>query len=488
MRLTFVCPVYKPKEDIFTKHVKSLANQALKDFDVIWVLDGPSDLATKIIDKHMDGKEYTILEVPQGGAQKARNAGCAMAKGDFLCVFDSDCILEPGASQMWVEQFDKHPEVGFIYSSYKFVGEKVALESRPWDPWLHKIRPFISGCFPMRKSLYPGWTEGLKSLQDWDMWLSLVEKAEEQGMDVNKLGMYVPGYAFATPLPDPESISGQGCTEENWLNRVKAVKTLHGLKDRDVCVTSLQYPHDGIALAKLLDADYQDLPSNKPDEYKTIIQVGFSLGQNVEKHSAIFQKPSVKKVLFWTGDNINEMWHGVSFSAIDSMSKLLNDVATQYCEDREAKRLLTRLGFNVEIMPLPIGKPNILPMPEKKAFAVDIAGTYSPMISVIAQSLPDIRLDMVGEATQLSDYRGLIHFFQDKTISNSMKRAILTGRHVVSNVQQPYCGFVDDRWDVEKFVVEMVDKIRTLANQEPDAEAAKYYAGNVEKLKEVVNA
>lgn len=484
-RLSFVVPTYKPKPDVFEKCVKALAVQALDSWEAIFVLDGPSDAARKIISKHMGDKAFSIVEIEHAGAQAARNKGGELAQGEFLCFLDSDCVLEPGASKMWVEQFDKRPEVGFIFSGYKFFGEKYAIEGQPWDPWALKIRNYISGCFPMRKSLYPGWTDGLKSLQDWDMWLSLLEKAEGLGWDISKIGLYIPGYAFSTAMPEGDSISAQGCTADVWLDRVKAVKSRHGLSDKRVCVASLSHKHDAVALAKLIDADFQTVPNDKPHEYKTIVQVGFSLGADVEKHAAIFQEKDVKKILFWTGDNISEMYHSVAFQTIDAMATLLNACAIQYCEDREAKRLLERAGFKADVMPLPLGETTIKPMPEVKKWAVDISGSYSPMISAIAQSLPDIDLDMVGASTNISDYVGLLHFFPDKTLSSNIKRAHKCGRHVISNVRQPYCGFVNDKYDMEKFIVETVDKVRELTNKPAEADAAQMYANDAKRLMEV---
>jgi glycosyltransferase involved in cell wall biosynthesis len=462
-RLSFVVPVYKPKVAVFEKHVKALRDQALKSWDVCFVLDGPSTEARSIINQYLP--DARIEEIVHQGAQAARNHGGALAQGDFLCFLDSDCVLEPGASQMWVEQFDKRPHVGFIYSGYKFFGEKYAIESEAFDPWTLKIRNYVSGCFPMRKSLYPGWAPELKSLQDWDMWLSLLKKAEAHGYDVSKVGMYIRGYAFATSMPEPDSISGQGCTPENWLERYEAVKKRQGLPDRKVCVTAIGNRHDGITLAKLIDADYLDYPNDKPNRYQTIIQIGFSLGKGSEKYAENLGGKGVKKFLFWTSDNINEMYNAVSFRQIDAISQLLNEVCTQFCEDKEAQWLLKRAGFKAKIMPIPLGEKKSIPVPEVKKWLVDASGDYSPLISVISQSLPDIPLELAGNASDLSDYVGLLHFYPDRTLTTSIKRAILTGRHVIANVDAPDCVAMDDKGKPEKFVVEVVGKIRELSRK-----------------------
>lgn len=485
--LSFIVPTYNPKADIFEKHARSLKVQALDDWEAIYVLDGPSDLARSILKKVFGSDpRVTILEQPHAGAQTARNLGRIHAKGDYLCFFDSDCVIEPGASKMWVEQFEKHPEVGFIYSGYKFFGERYAIESEPWDPWTLKIRNYISACFPVRASICQAWTEGLKSLQDWDFWLSNLERATDLGFDPAKVGLFIRGYAFATAFPDPESISGKGCLPDVWLDRIDAVKKLHRLPERDIVVTSIANRHDAVALAKLINADFLNVVYDKPHRYKTIVQVGFSFGQDTEKCAANFQQKEVKKVLFWTPDNINELYNSVPFRQVDAMSKLLNEVAVQYVEDREAKKLMERAGFKVQVMPLPLGDSKLTPLPAKPKWAVDISGDYGPMMAVIERSLPDMELEMIGAGTKLTDCTGLIHFFPDRSLSTSIKRAHLNGRHVVSNVQQPYCGFVDDKWDHEKFMVEIVERVRAMSKTAPDPEAAAYYSTGPAKLLEAI--
>lgn len=470
-------PVGRPSTDSFDRHLKGLAAQALTDWEAIFVLDGPNQEARKAILKTFPNfQNIEIVEIEKSGPQAARNKGAEFAQGDIFCFLDSDCALEPGASKMWVDQFDKRPEIGFIYSGYKFFGDKFAIESEPWDPWTLKVRNYISGCFPMRKELYPGWAPELKSLQDWDMWLSLVEKAESKGWDVKKLGLFIRGYAFTTAMPDANSVSGS-YGQDKWLERMDAVKSRHKITDKSVCVASLTSRVDGIALAKLIGADFQTFPCDKPHRYQTIVQIGFSLGKDAEKHAAIFGGKEVKKILFWTGENICEIYNGVSFQQIDAMSQVLNDTVTQFCEDEEAKKLLTRAGFKVEVKALPVGEVNILPLPAEKKWAIDMGGAYSPMISVVAQSLPDIPIEMIGAQAKLEDYVGLLHFFPDRTLTSTAKRALMTGRHVVSNIQAPFCGFVDDKWDKEKFVVEVVDKIREMTAAKPNEDAAKYYAG-----------
>lgn len=472
-RLTFVVPTYQPKIDVFTKAVKALCAQSYKDWDAIFVLDGPSDVARKIIASEFKKKSnhYKIIEQEHSGAQRARNEGLRHAKGEFVVCFDSDCVIEVEAASLWVTAFDKNPDVGFVYGAYKFLNDQGAIDTAPFDPWLLRVRNYISGCFPVRRALNPVWNESLKSLQDWDMWLSLVD----QGVK----GKMLPGYHFSTAAPDPGSISGQGCTDAVWLERVDAVKNLHNLPERDVCVSSLTKKHEGIWLAKLIDADYQDIPNFKPHRYKTIIQLGFSfLPDSVEAHCNNFSQKEAKKILFWTCDDVTEIYTRLNLIAVHKYSVLINALTNikQFVQDKTAYDMMTKAGFKVEILPLPMAVGEAKPLPEKPRFVVDCDPNYGFMLNVLSKSLPDVELVNNSGAEKLEDFSGLVHLHPDRTVSIGMIRAVLAGRHVVSNVQAPFMGYVDDKQDLDLLIPQTVEKIRGLAFSPQNENSREYYS------------
>lgn len=463
-RLSFIVPYYK-KEKTIKKCLKSLFDQSLKDFEVIVVFDGEDKEAEDIVSKF---KKCTMLTIPHGGAQKARNAGFKASKSDIVIFWDADCYIEPHAAKAWVDIFDANPGVGFIYSNYKFVGEKGAIHGEPFDPWLLRVRNYISTCFPVRRSFVAKWNETLQSLQDWDFWLSVVKKGA--------VGKYQNGYAFSTEFPDETSISGHGCSPENWLSRVDAVKKLHGLPERETCVSSLGYKADGIRLAKFIGADYQDHPNDKPHRYKNIIQLGFDLTPGkVELHSAIFNRSSVKNFLFWTSDNVSQIWGMTSLNAIDKYSILLNSNCRQFVEDKTSKKMMDRAGFNTEILPVPFEVTgDIHPLPTKPKFAVDISPSYGALMTILEMSLPDIELHLLTGAHKIEDYNGMIHLYDDKTMSQSIKRMLMAGRYVVSNVKSPYAGYIEDS-NAEKFLEDIVDSVRDMSKKGNNTVAREYY-------------
>lgn len=481
--LTFVVPVYRPDLALLTKCVNSLVDQSLKDWDAVFVVDGEDSAAVGAIRSAMKKSKnhFKIVTVEHGGAPKARNAGALHATGDNIIFWDCDCLIEPDAAKNWVNIFNEDPEVGFIYSGYRFLGEQGAIDSEPFDPWLLRVRNYISTCFPLRRKFLVKWNESLESLQDWDFWLSVVEKGAK--------GKFLRGYAFATAYPSEKSISGKGCTPEVWLERVDAVKKLHGLPERDVCVTSLVKKTEGIWLAKLLNADYQDFPHHKPHKYKTMIHMGMSFLPGLIEHHAEALAQRVRHVVFYTCDDVTDITTRLNLRAVWKYSNLLNGGAfKQYVEDKMAQDTLQRAGFNVEVMPLPMSVGGVVPLPEKPRFAVDVHETYSGVFNFLQASLPDVELVNLTGAHKIDDFSGLCHFHPDKTISHGMKRAVVSGRHVVSNVQAPFMGFTDDTKDLSQFIPSAVEKIREAAYSKPKENARSYYENLVspEKLLNVL--
>lgn len=481
-RLTFIIPVYKPDLGLLRKVCKALKDQSFKAWGAVFVLDGLNASAKDVITQTI-GRQVRIIEQPQAGVQRARNHGFEAADSEFVVWWDCDCLIEPDTAQTWINIFDKNPDIHFVYSGYKFLDEQGAIDSENFDPWMLKVRNYISTCSPIRREFAVKWNEDLKSLQDWDFWLSVVEKGGK--------GKYIQGHAFSTQFPDADSISGQGCTHATWLERVDAVKKLHNLPERGVCVSSLTKRHEGIWLAKLINADYQDMPADKPHKYHTIIQLGFSfLPGMAEAHCKNFSEKCVKKILFWTCDDIAEVWTRLNHEAIKKYRILLNGAVRQYVEDKASKDLLEDCGFKVDILPLPMEAGEVGPFPEKPRFAVDIAPAFGFLFNTLEKSLPDVELSMLTGNHRLEDFSGLCHFHPDRTTSIGLKRAVLAGKHIVSNVRAPFMGYIDDTQKNAFLVPEFVEKIRELVSTPQQLAGRDFYLKLVspEKFNELIAA
>lgn len=466
-RISFVIPFFNKSKSI-KKCLKHLFSQSIKEFEVIVAMDGPDPESRKVIEKN---KKIKIIDIEHGGACKARNEGAKHATGEFIVFWDADCYIEHGAAAVWLQIFDQHKDIDFVYSGYRFQEVSEGMPGEKFDPWLLRVNNYISGCFPIRREKAPRWDESLKSLQDWDFWLTAVENGSK--------GYFIRGYAFSTDFPDKDSISGKGCTPENWLSRLETVKRKHDIYMPDYCVSAISSREDGIRLAKMIKADYRDHPTYFPNKYKTVIQLGFSPRQ-ADTHARNFQNlngPEVKKVIFWRASDIYCLKYEAAMAASEALAIAINSsVHHQFCEDIVSQRMLEKIGFKAEILPLPMIMDEIKPLPEQFKVLVDSSVEYESVINSIVRACPDIKIDKFMGSANLDDYSCLLKLSNERSMDTNVKKMLLGGRRVISNIQSPYCGYVSDVDGVDKMRNEIIDSIRSYQKiKENDEDAMKFY-------------
>ncbi len=91
--------------------------------EVLVVDDGSKDDTAQRVRKYGDGIQY--LYKRNGGQASAFNYGLARAKGEIIAFLDADDYWLPGKLRRVVEEFERHPEVGLVYHSFR----EVELES-----------------------------------------------------------------------------------------------------------------------------------------------------------------------------------------------------------------------------------------------------------------------------------------------------------------------------------------------------------------------
>ena len=94
-RISVIVPVYKV-ERYLHRCVQSILAQTLADLEVILVDDGSPDGCGAICDEYAgkDGR-VKVIHKENGGLSSARNAGLALAAGEYIGFVDSDDHIEP---------------------------------------------------------------------------------------------------------------------------------------------------------------------------------------------------------------------------------------------------------------------------------------------------------------------------------------------------------------------------------------------------------
>jgi len=171
--VNIIIPIYNQADKI-GKCLESIFKQTYRDFSVILVNDGSTDNLTKEILPWQN--KIKIINQQNRGASAARNAGAKMATAKFLLFCDADIVMKPKMLEKMVKELDKHAGAAYVYSSFRF-GIK-SFKLWPFDAVKLKTMPYIHTTSLLRREKFPGFDENLKRFQDWDLWLTLLEKGE----------------------------------------------------------------------------------------------------------------------------------------------------------------------------------------------------------------------------------------------------------------------------------------------------------------------
>jgi glycosyltransferase involved in cell wall biosynthesis len=457
--LSFIVPVYKKPPEVFEKCLASLFDCSLKDIEVICVFDGANEELELVAKRYPKVLCFTI---EHGGAPKARNYGLEMSRGKYVVFWDADCYVKPEGPKRWVQEFEAVPDADFVYFGYDFAQEGIEpFRSETFNAYSLTCGNYISSMSPIKREKALKWDESLDAAQDWDYWLTAVE----QGLK----GVWIEGSGFVTDTAD----SGLSSTKWNSENREKTISRVrekHGIVNREIGVYSLNYPERGIKLAEILGGDLIKMTGPNPSCYKTIFNLGYNF---LSRWDGIAE--DVTKIQYWIPGEIaglKDAKYNVVMETIRIAKKVIN-----YCNTDYEKNKLEELGISAEVLPLPLAPKDIekvsKELPEKFSILVATDKAYADLLKDLSIDLPHI--DFKYNAAKTTDVSCLMYFYQFAALDSAMLVAHVNGRHVISNVQAPYCGFVDPDQNWETFKLQLYEKIRQLKVKPFNQEAQDYY-------------
>ncbi len=167
-----------------------------------------------------------VINDNEGNAPKKRNDGFEKSTQPFVLFCDDDILLPANYIGTLLEALQKHPEVGFAYSGYH--GIVLHPETHPihgnfeipaihFDAQALKYGNYISTMSLMRRELFCGFDEKLKRLQDWSLWLTIVERGAK--------GILVPSQTFYAYYLD----SGITSNNNSEIDAVNAIRAKHNI-------------------------------------------------------------------------------------------------------------------------------------------------------------------------------------------------------------------------------------------------------------------
>lgn len=191
--ISIIIPAYQHAREL-PLCLGSIFAQTFRDFEVILVNDGSIDGTEEAVAPFRARLKYIHQENRGGNA--ARNRGFQEARGRFLLFCDADVIMRPGMLAKMRDALIKNPDVSYAYASFNFGWKRFTLW--PFDAERLQRMNYIHTTSLIRREHFPGFDEAIRRLQDWDLWLTMLEAGH--------VGTWIPETLF-TCLPHKGGIS-----------------------------------------------------------------------------------------------------------------------------------------------------------------------------------------------------------------------------------------------------------------------------------------
>ena len=506
--ISFVIPVYKKPPEVFGKCLDSLFDMSFRDIEVICVFDGSDSRLEEEVDNRtgewpvtrnkntgeadpetglpiypyrdnskMEDRSHQLKKVviEHGGAPKARNKGLELATGKYVVFWDADCYAKPEMAARWIQEFEAVPDADFVYTGYEITQERGGMPGEPFDPYSLTCGNYICSMSPIKREKALQWDETLEAGQDWDYWLTAVEKGYK--------GVWIEGAGFITDAPEI-GISSKHWSAENREETIRKIRAKHGIPDREIGVYSQNYTPKALKIAEVLGADLIKSTGKDPRKYKLILNLGYSYMSRFDEIPE-----SVTKIQYWLPAEI-EALKNAQYRAVMETIRIAKTV-TNFCNTPFEKNQLAELGINADVVPLPVLEKDSekvqRELPDKFKVLLVTDESYGKLLKELEIDLPHIQF--VSGIAQAKDFSCLLSFYQFAALDEAILMAQINGRHVISNVQAPFCGFIDPDQTWDAFKKELYEAIRVARGKSFNKEGQDYYLdlANPQRFRDAIN-
>lgn len=191
--VSVIIPAYNC-EAYIAETLDSVLGQTFGDLEVIVVDDGSTDRTPEIVTSC--GAPVRLVTQANSGVCAARNRGIREAAGQYLCLMDHDDYWFPDKLALQVQEMERQPEVGLVYSTFAFwypdtngrfpvpasyrSGPEPSGLDEEFSGWIYHL--LLLDCWVLTSSALIRakvfekcgiFDESLPYSEDWDLWLRM---------------------------------------------------------------------------------------------------------------------------------------------------------------------------------------------------------------------------------------------------------------------------------------------------------------------------
>lgn len=125
-KISIIVPVYNVERYI-ERCVESICQQTYTNTEIILVDDGSTDSSGKICDEiAVKDPRIRVIHQQNSGLSAARNAGLAVAKGEYIAFVDSDDYIAQEMYSVMIENMEKYDLDIIGCTSFRDKGGKIS--------------------------------------------------------------------------------------------------------------------------------------------------------------------------------------------------------------------------------------------------------------------------------------------------------------------------------------------------------------------------
>jgi glycosyltransferase involved in cell wall biosynthesis len=176
--VSVIIPYYNGGKYI-DKTIKSVLDQAYKEFEIIIVDDGSTDTFTKQYLSQLDHSKIKVFYKGNGGVASARNYAILKSQGEYILPLDADDLIAKDYLELAVDILNQNSAVKLVTCNVEYFGyRKGFMQSQEFsiEKLLAKNLFVVSSVFRrMDYDKTKGFNMNMKEgFEDWDFWISLL--------------------------------------------------------------------------------------------------------------------------------------------------------------------------------------------------------------------------------------------------------------------------------------------------------------------------